>query len=41
MTPEEEEQLLKDMTEDDMAEEAELRALKADMEATATKPEAD
>ena len=41
MTPEEEEQLLKDMAEDDAAEEAELRALKADMEATATKPEAD
>ena len=41
MTPEEEEQMLKDWAEDDAAEEAELRALKADMEATATEPEAD
>jgi hypothetical protein len=41
MTPEEEEQMLKDWAEDDSAEEAELRALKADMEATATEPEAD
>ncbi len=31
MTPEEEEQLLKDLAEDDAAEEAELKALKADM----------
>jgi hypothetical protein len=29
------------MAEDDAAEEAELKALKADMEATATEPEAD
>ena len=33
MTPEEEEQLLKDWEEEDAAEEAELKALKADMEA--------
>jgi len=33
MTPEEEEQMLKDWEEDDAAEEAELKALKAGMEA--------
>jgi len=34
MTPEEEEQMLKDWEEDDAAEEAELKALKAGMEIT-------
>ena len=35
MTLEEEEQMLKDWAEDDAAEEAELKALKADMKAEA------
>ena len=35
MTPEEEEQMLKNWAEDDAAEEAEVKALKADMKAEA------
>ena len=41
LTPEEEEAMLREWEEDDTADAAELRALKADMGATATEPEAD